>query len=493
MNFEGTMFQELGQNFRMADFFDITVIAIFLYLAITWFRHAASRSMIVGVSVVTVIYLLARTFSLTLTSLLFQGAFAVLVVALVVVFQEDIRRGFERIALLGTFRDRRRPISSSVSLDSLIEVMTTLAEKKTGALVVFKGQEPLERHIQGGIVLHGKISKPLLYSIFDPHSAGHDGAVLIEEDRMARFGCQLPLSKNLREVGTRGTRHTAALGLSECSDALILAVSEERGDISIAKGGRLTTVGSAAELKDQLNRFWQAQSVSSRAGFWRNLFRQDARIKVLSVALACLAWFFFAYQLGTIHRTFVVPVEYRNLPADWILEGPKQAEAKITLSGSERAFYLLNPTNLILSMDLSGIQEGAQQLAVTAKSLKNPSNLSLYRVEPDVIGLKAHQVVTRELPVEVQTTGRLRRGLELTALVPHPPQVKAKVWKSLGEKTQKLPTEPLSLKAIEETQTLQATLLVPAHVRLVETGSAVVEVKVVVTDTTEPVATPEKK
>ena len=289
------MWGDLSRSFRIADLFDILIISFCVYSAIVWFRRTTSRSVVIGILLLTAVYFLARTFGLYLTSLLFQTFFAVSLIALVVVFQEEIRRAFERIALWGTFRERRQ-YAAMPGVDALLEGISTLASNRIGALIVIKGREPLDRHVEGGIPLYGRISKPLLYSIFDPHSPGHDGAVLIEGDRLTKFGAHLPLSKNLAQIGMLGTRHAAALGMSECSDAFVIAVSEERGTIHVAQDGRMVLIRSVAEMKDQLERFY-AERVRQevKSGLQRS-FRQNVRTKLLSVGLACLAWYLFAYH-----------------------------------------------------------------------------------------------------------------------------------------------------------------------------------------------------
>ena len=105
-------------------------------------------------------------------------------------------------------------------------------------MIVLQGNDPLERHINGGTNLDGIVSEPLLESLFDPHSIGHDGAVIIDGNRVTKFGCHLPLSMNTSKYENIGLRHTAALGLAERSDAICIVVSEERGTISLAYHGK---------------------------------------------------------------------------------------------------------------------------------------------------------------------------------------------------------------------------------------------------------------
>jgi uncharacterized protein (TIGR00159 family) len=303
-------FEALLRSFRLADAIDIALVTVFIYTALTWFKETTSRYALVGVGVLTVVYFLARALNMYMTIFLFQAVFAVVLVALVVVFQEDLRRAFERLAAFGTVRDRLRPATAFTSIDALVETAADLAEKRVGALIVLQGREPLDRHVVGGIPIDARLSRPLLDSIFDPHSMGHDGAVIVERERVRLFAAHLPLSKNQRELGTRGTRHSAALGISECSDALCIVVSEERGQVSVAERGKLTTLTASAELKNRLVQFCERHYPASNSTFWTRLVRENVPLKVSALVIACLAWYLIVYESDSIERTLSgTPVE----------------------------------------------------------------------------------------------------------------------------------------------------------------------------------------
>jgi len=388
-------------NFYLADLFDVALISVFIYSMLLWFRRTTSRRVVIGICLLSAVYFLAKLFDLYLTQLLFRTIFAVMLIAVVVVFQEEIRRGFERIAIWGTFRERRR-YAGFQAADTLIEAASQLASSRTGALIVIKGREPLDRHVEGGILLQGRISKPLLYSIFDPHSPGHDGAVVIDADRLVKFGVHLPLSKNLAQVGMLGTRHTAALGTSECSDAFVIVVSEETGELRVAQDGRLALMGSVAELKGRLERFYQEKFPKPSRLNWRRALGQDARLKALSLLLALLAWSMFANRSQNVQRTFAVPVEYRNLPAGLELGGVKTPEAMVTLTGSQRDFNLLNRSGLVISLDLSNAREGPQSFILSAQDLRHPPTLKVYRIEPTLITVAVRRELRKGRPPPAQ-------------------------------------------------------------------------------------------
>ena len=375
-------FDELQRTFRVADAFDIALIALFLYAATVWFRTTVSRSLAISVSALASLYFAARVFDLYLTSLVFHAAFAVVLVMLVVVFQEDLRRMLERLSTWSTLPTRRSQIHVHPEIDVLVEAVFRLAETKTGALIVLKAGEPLGRHVDGGITLRGELSKPLLYSLFDASSPGHDGAVIMDQGRIDRFGVHLPISKNQAEIRGRGTRHSAALGLSERSDAWVIVVSEERGVVSVADGGKLRAFSTAAELKGSIEAFYQLHFPVLSTSSLRQRISQDWPFKVIALALAVLAWFTFAYQPGTVQRTFVAQVEHRNVPPDLVIDHYADNEARITLSGFERAFRFFDPASLKIIIDLTGRSAGVLTIPVTDKEIRVPQNLNIYRIEP---------------------------------------------------------------------------------------------------------------
>lgn len=374
------------RNFRFVDALDIAVIAVILYAGLVWFKQTASRGVVVGVTVLTVLYFVARTFDMYLTSLVFHTGFAVLVVVLVVLFQEEIRRAFERIAEWGTLRELRPRTTAFVEdVDSLVESVFSLAAQKTGALIVLTGKEPLKRHLDGGIELYGRMSKPIFYSIFDSSSAGHDGAVILERDRIQKFGVHLPISKNHREIRGRGTRHSAALGISELSDALTIVVSEERGVVSVAERGKLIEVPNAANLKGRVEKFLEDRFPQKLEETWRRFVTRDIRWKLLSIALAVVAWIVLAFSVERVQTSVVVPIEYRNMPELVEVTDSTPADALVTLSGSERAFRLLDRRELKISIDLAPAKDGSEVIPIRPEDVRVPVNLSVDRIQPSEI------------------------------------------------------------------------------------------------------------
>ena len=230
-----------------------------------------------------------------------------------------------------------------------------MAKKRIGALIVLQGNDPLERHINGGTSLDGLVSEPLLESIFDPHSIGHDGAVIINGNRIEMFGCHLPLSINTSKYGNIGLRHTAALGLAERSDALCIVVSEEKGTISLAYQEKLTTIKNAAALHEVLEQFYIRNTPGKKSHPRVNWLKENTREKIIALVLACILWVAFGYQREIVRRDFIIPIEYKNVPQNWQIDEPQVTEAKVILQGPQQAFRLLDERSLKLSLDLSTV------------------------------------------------------------------------------------------------------------------------------------------
>ncbi len=276
----------------IADLADILLVALLIHALLVWFKRTRSALVLTGLLLLGAVYIVARATHMRMTSWLFEGFFAVFVVAVVVIFQEELRNAFERIALWSLARRTPKPPAPREA-DILVRAASDLVRERVGALIVLRGRDLLDRHLEGGWKLNGELSEALIESIFDSHSLGHDGAMVIEGGRALQFGAHLPLSRDYQKVAHLGLRHTAALGLSEKTDALILVVSEERGVVSVARRGVLTEVSQLQGLHDQLQAFLLESAPRTPPRRLIDFLRQNALEKLLALALSMGLWWLF--------------------------------------------------------------------------------------------------------------------------------------------------------------------------------------------------------
>lgn len=443
------------KSIRIQDLLDIAIIAAMIFALLTWFKTRASRFVLIGILLLGGVYLAARFFQLYLTVIVLQGFFAILLFVLVVIFQEDLRGFFERLAMFGNLRKVVPPLSALDRAAGVIaESAGNLAKKRIGALMVVQGKDPLDRHLNGGIPLEGVLSEPLLESIFDPHSPGHDGAVVIQEDRVKMFGCHLPLSVNSHPYENIGLRHTAALGLTERSDALCVIVSEERGTISVAEGETLSAIPGASVLNDVLKKYYLRYQPAPKTRPVLSWLRENTKEKIIAVGLACVLWVAVGYQRDMVRRDFIIPVEYKNIPQAWQIEEPRMTQAKVILQGPDQAFRLLNESSLRLSLDLSLISEKKREFILTPDMVNVPSNLSVADISPEKIRVYASKLVWTVLPVHVATRNRLPGDLVLQKITSSPAAIRVLMDPRMKSEDIRLETQPLDLQNISAPVTL---------------------------------------
>jgi len=397
---------------RFVDLIDILVVTALLYSLLALVRRTQAGFVAIGIVIVGALYVAARALGLQLTAMIFQGFFAVFLLIVVVVFQEELRQLFERIAMwsLG-----RRVVTASPTdpWDTLVRCLADFAREKIGALVVISGAQPIQRHINGGIELDGKLSFPLLKSIFDVHSPGHDGAVIIENDRVTRFATHLPLSKDFRQLAGVGTRHSAALGLAERTDALCLVVSEERGEISIARDGQLKVLKSPQEAGTVVESFLrEKRPPEDHSAVWNQMVRSHRAEKAVVLGLVIALWYHFVPGSRPVEFTYQVPIVVQNLPPGFELEGVDPPSVEATFGGLRRAFYLFRSERLQVTVDASLVKLGRRTFQLSDHNLQYPKDLTLREIHPLTVKLSVREQSGRQDAGPAEEMGQSRDDKE---------------------------------------------------------------------------------
>lgn len=375
------------------DLLDIALVAAFGWLAIRYMRRTRARAALAGLALLAVVYFVARGLDLRLSTALLQGFFAVVVLVFVVVFQEDLRWVFEQLGTWRWRRERAPAPAESGTLDLLVRTVARLASMRCGALFVLPGQEPLDRHVEGGVALGGRVSEPLLLSLFDTSSPGHDGAVLLRGATVERFALHLPLSANHAALGPGGTRHAAALGLSERCDATCIVVSEERGTISVARNGEIRSLARTEDLVAELRPVLQGDSEARP--WWRGRAGLDA---ALATAGALVLWMVFVPGSDVNEATVTAAIEVTNLPNDLELESIDPSDVDVTLSGLRRDLLLAKPDDVSVQLDAYLARLGRRTFTVSVANVRAPDRLSVVDVSPETVRISLKAAATPAEP-----------------------------------------------------------------------------------------------
>lgn len=257
----------MPQNISILDILDIILITIILYNILLLIKETPAAQIIKGFLVLFIFSFISNWIGLRAINWLIKGLMAILVVAIPIIFQPELRRLLLKMGK-GDFLMNIPLFSQGEELkkweeliNGIVMVAPMLSAEKIGALIVLERDVGLQDILETGIMLNSDFSSELLYSIFLPNSPLHDGAVILKNNRIIGANCILPLTKSTDIKKSLGTRHRAAIGLSEISDALIVVISEERGTISVAIDGRLTKPLRPELLKKFLHNLYRPKTM----------------------------------------------------------------------------------------------------------------------------------------------------------------------------------------------------------------------------------------
>jgi len=255
---------DIIKTMRINDVIDILIIAYVLYRLILVIHKTRVEQLLKGLAVLIVITKVSEWLQIRTVNYILRNAMTVGVIALLIVFQPELRRGLEslgRSGFLGKnfffFNEEEKDMSEV--LGEICDAVQFLSRSKIGALIVLERETGLNELIETGIAMDSKISSELLINTFIPNTPLHDGAVIIRGDRIMAAGCFLPLTDNQNLSSELGTRHRAGIGVTEISDAVAIIVSEETGTISLAQNGRLSRHLDAKTLKEVLSSIFEVK------------------------------------------------------------------------------------------------------------------------------------------------------------------------------------------------------------------------------------------
>lgn len=259
---------EFLKALRISDLLDIFIVSFIIYHILLLIQGTRALQIVAGLSILVFLYFFSEIFQLLALNWLLHTFLSSILILIIILFQDDIRRA---LAHIGTVPFTKIQAEYSYGLEEVVKAVSIMAEKKIGALIVFEREISLKDYLEGSVPLDAKISEELLLSVFNPKSPLHDGAVIISGGKLLAAGVVLPLSTNPDIAKDLGTRHRAGLGITELTDAVAVIVSEERGQISLAVGGKINRDITPATLRKILS---QLLGFETKSPWWKRIKRE---------------------------------------------------------------------------------------------------------------------------------------------------------------------------------------------------------------------------
>jgi len=461
---------------RWQDVADIIIMSFLVYQLYSWFKHSKAFQVVIGLSSLGVVYLVTKNLGFFMTSWILQELGTVIFVLIIVIFQAEIRQALYRISPLRRIFGRQ---DSSPSLDftELSNAVFLLAASKTGAIIVFQRSEPIAEYITNGVPLDSSVNGHLIGCIFQDGSPLHDGALIIKNGRVVTASCHLPLSSSHAIPQHFGTRHRAGLGIAERSDAAVVIVSEERGEVSLALAHVIEKIDSAEELASRLASLLllpdrEEVHITMVKRIFGNFWP-----KLATVALVFICWLIITARQGEI-TSITVPVQFRNSPETLLLRNSSSEEVELQLKTFSSLIRLPKEGELAAEIDLSKTRVGNNKILFKKDDFALPSGVVITRINPSSIRVTMEKKVRKLVRVNPRLTGRLPAGLHLRAVTVVPSEVMLEGPDSAMARIDSVRTEEIRLQDVDSSKRLSRKLEFPANLKSISSDAVVVRLQI---------------
>ncbi|MGD8701744.1 MAG: diadenylate cyclase [Desulfosarcina sp.] len=465
-------FIQVSGVLRWQDIVDILLNSYILFRLYVLFRGTNVIRMIVAIAMLWMMERMAVNMGLIVTSWAIQGIIAAAALIVIIVFRNEIAdvlqtRNFKSFFWGIPQRQIRTPV------DIIVECVYELAHRKLGALIVLPLKKGLETVVQSGVPWQGRLSREMLLSIFWHGTPVHDGAAIIQGDRIVEVAAILPLSKRSDLPSYFGTRHRAAVGLAEKTDALVIVVSEERGHVTVVKDESIFNIDNNIELEQMLRD--HAGEVSASSGLKRQT------IELCIAAVICLAsitgiWYSFARGLEAL-VTLEVPVEFMNRDPNMQIYSASASSVSLQLSGSGGLIKSVRPDQVKVKLNLANAVAGSNQVSIARDSITLPPGIQLKKVDPPALEVNLDLPVQKTLPIQPDWTGKLSEDLILEDARLVPDAVNVVGGSQTLKDIQTLYTEKISLDSISNGGTVSVSIVLqPSSLKLEDGASNRVDV-----------------
>jgi uncharacterized protein (TIGR00159 family) len=338
---------------------------------------------------------------------------------IIIVFRNEIS-GVVRTRSFGFFLWEIPRTQNNTPVRIITDAVVKLARSKIGALIVIPLKTGVDSIIASGTDINASLSREMLVNIFWPGSPLHDGAAVIQGAKITRAGTILPLSQNRHLASKYGTRHRAALGLTEQSDALVIVVSEERGRVSLVKDNRIHEVRDSDKIETLITQYTGGHEPV------KGMRRQTREL--LLAAMVCLLcttglWLSFSRGMETL-ANYDVPIEFMNSDKKMNIIDASASKSRLLISGARPLINALTLDQISVKISLDGTAVGKNKLAITRQNVQLPPGIRLKNIEPDQVEVILDIMAEKWVPVQADFSGKLPDGLIMTSLRVIPETVK---------------------------------------------------------------------
>jgi uncharacterized protein (TIGR00159 family) len=455
------------------DAVDVLLNSYILFRLYVLFRGTAVFRVFIGIALLVCAQRIAVFLGLVLTSWAIQGITAAATLIIIVVFRNEIRsvlqaRNLKAILWGSPFKEIRTPV------ETIVDSVWELAQKQCGALFVFPGKDDIRDFLHSSTAVDCIISREMILSIFWRDNPVHDGALIVQDSRITRVGAVLPVSNREDLPSYYGTRHRAALGLAERCDALVLAVSEERGTITVAQNAGLATVSGREELTHLLRKHLLRQD--ERREYMVKEKRELTAAALAAFILVTIIWFGFTRGADTF-MAFDVPLEYINRDPAVDIVDADAASVKLQVSGSGTLIKSLQPGQVHVRIDLGKASLGRNSFALTSEQIQVPPGVLIKKVEPSSITVMLDAVLQKQLPVQVDWVGKLPDTVLITGCDVDPGTVTLEGARQVLGRMTTLYTEKVPVDELTGSDTMTVRVVLnPPSLRIIA-GSETVTVR----------------
>jgi diadenylate cyclase len=377
--------KDLLNLFRWQDALDIFILTYISYRLYLWLRKKKALRMILAILALPLFYLFAQWIDLPLSVWGLQNLWPVIVIVVVVIFQQEIREVLGNISLPSFFFGRLEGLTSK-TIDHIAEAAFQMANRKIGGLIVLQRGDNLEEIIREKTFLDAEINEDILVSIFSSQSPLHDGAVIVQGGRIRYAAALLPLSKSTSLPKEWGTRHRAGVGITEVSDGDCIIISEERGEVLLASKGIVEKKEGKEDLKEGLADLTPMGDAKDKERAWLKKLFKNIPIKVLFLLLVCLLWIFvIGVRQGEV--SFNIPIEYYSMPQNLEIVGEPPKEVNVRVKGSQRLLSSVKPDYVRVQVNLSNAHKGTNQIALSEASITTRPGITITNLYPRNIKL----------------------------------------------------------------------------------------------------------